>query len=184
MNNGFFGFPEVAYSKFIEVKTFDQTGIYNIPRNANVLLIYATSAGGGGGGGRSSTSDTNAGGGGGGGGGASTFFRYFVNEWVVGNGDPFKPYSNPQSLLITIGAGGSGGAGSTTAGATAQPGIDGGNTTLSIVGAAGHLVYLTGGLNGFAGTNSAGSGGGIQSGIHWGFYDYISGGRGNSGGTG
>lgn len=159
MNNGMFGLPGISDSRFIEAVQFDSTGVYVIPSKAKTLLIYATAAGGGGGGGRRGAISANAGGGGGGGGGAWTIYPLKLDEYNTVSGNANIGPNKFSSLLISIGAGGTSGAGSTTNGGTAGSGGIGGDTTISFVGASGNLIFLRGGAGGAGGTATAGAGG-------------------------
>lgn len=138
MNNGFFGFPGLYGTKYIETVQFDSSGIYPIPRHATSLLIFAISGGGGGAGGSYITSSNAHGGGGGAGGDFLTFIihpRMFENEF--GNQPNTSSTANYMnySLLIEIGAGGTGGSGSGVGGASGTGGSLGGETYISFLSA-------------------------------------------------
>jgi len=100
MNTGFFSFPASSDPTLIDIKEFDVSGVYVIPRNAKLIKILAVGSGGGGGGGGRTASGAAAGGGGGGGGGL--LMHDFRADDLGGAG---------TSLQIVIGAAGTGGAG-------------------------------------------------------------------------
>lgn len=134
MNQGFFGFPLSTNVRFLEKTTFDQSGIYEIPKNASTLLIYATGAGAGAAGGTSRSTGGYQGGSGGAA-GAQGFITLFVDQFKyffdiesnINSNQNFLPYK----LVITIGAGGSGGNGGTLGG-TGSNGSSGGDTVVSL----------------------------------------------------
>lgn len=134
MNQGFFGFPLSTNVRFLEKTTFDQSGIYEIPKNASTLLIYATGAGAGAAGGTSRSTGGYQGGSGGAA-GAQGFITLFVDQFKyffdiesnINSNQNFLPYK----LVITIGAGGSGGNGG-TGGGTGSNGSSGGDTVVSL----------------------------------------------------
>lgn len=184
MNNGFFSFPGIVDTRFIEAVQFDTTGIYYIPAKARTLLIYAIGGGGGGGGGFRGASLGNASGGGGGSGGSWTLYRLFLDEFINFSGNNASSAYSFSALQIAIGAGGGGGNGSASDGGAATAGSTGGTTTVSFLSSRGNIVFVIGGLGGGAGTATAPAGGAARIAATWG-YNTVSamGGVGGSGST-
>lgn len=105
----------------VTITDFAASGTYSIPAGATFMQIIAIGGGGGGGGGHWTSSTTaNRWGGGGGGGAATSVYTYRLSDiGAAGTG-----------LTITVGAGGTSGAGGLTNNATAGFGGNGGNSTV------------------------------------------------------
>ncbi len=126
----------------------ETTQTVSAPPWCRYVSFWACGAGGGGGGGRLGLT-TNAAGGGGGGGGAAHYKRR-IPMWV------YAAYSAAQ-FQVTIGAGGTGGAGATVDATNGSNGTAGGSTTVRI-------AYISSGdgasfIQNVPGGGSAGGGG-------------------------
>jgi hypothetical protein len=113
------------------------SGAWNVPANAKFLRITAAGGGGGSGGGASNAGGTSHAGGGAGGGAAAVIARLF----------------SPESLNITIGAGGSAGVGGASNGSNGTAGGAGGSTT--VLSAVTGTTFTCAGGNGGAGATAA-----------------------------
>lgn len=129
----------LGVSKVADVQIITSSQNWNKPANAKIVNIQILGAGGGGGGGRKDTAATVArfGGGGGGGGG---FINITMPAAVLGS-----------SEVVTIGAGGTGGAGSSVTG-NGTTGNNGNTTSFG-------TLILPGGIGGGGGTNTTGTAG-------------------------
>lgn len=188
MNNGFFGFPTSLNVKFVETVTFDSSGVYKIPKNVNVLWIYAIAGGAGGSSGARGAVSASASGGGGGGGGGHAIFPFFVDSFrgypgTEPNFDANSAYSD-DNLVITIGAGGDGGTAGGTDGSGCVTGSIGGETIISFMSPniSTQLVRLPGGA--LASASGGTAGGAQQIPLLAGMVLTAAGGRGGTGAVG
>jgi hypothetical protein len=174
MNNGFFGFPSATSSTFLDIKEFDTSGYYSVPKNANSLLIFAVGGGGGGGSGRRGATSANAGGGGGGGGGSLIYLRYILDDVII-----------PGSQLnIVIGAGGSGGQLVIADNTNGNTGVAGGDTYIQVNNKAGYLLYAIGGNLGTAGGATGGAASSARGSVYFNKYGILHGAGGGAGNIG
>ena len=196
MNNGIFGFPSPIglSNNIIDIKDFESSGTYEVPRNAKRIYIYLVGAGAGGGGGARQT--PTAGGGSGGMGSKQIYYMWAVEELGFnidagtrgGLGSPTSAY---QRLIITIGAGGNGGSGATTNSNNGSAGSPGGSSGVTISGTpiadAGILWAEGAAINGGTPSSGGTTGGGAASSTGLthilGFYSNSFLGQGTGGGT-
>lgn len=147
MPTGVVNFPlGGAGDQSVDVQKFTAGGTWTKPAGAKLVRVIATGAGGGGGGGPKVATSTACSGGGGGGGA----------DRILGT---FDASALTSTVPVTIGAGGTAGAGASSTGAGTDGGA-GGNTTFG--------SYLTayGGGGGSGGSAGAGSGGGGGGGVY------------------
>lgn len=150
MNLGFYGFPN-STPDIIDIKEFDVSGSYTIPKGARFMAVLLIGGGGGGGGGRRSSAGTAAFGGGGGGGGGKVYGIVELPLWELTAG---------TSILVSLGAGGTAGAAAASDSTNGGAGGAGGATSLRINYVTNYTWAIAGGGNGGAGgTTSAGSAG-------------------------
>lgn len=125
------------------VAVYSTPGTYTVARPSSSMTVFlCVGAGGGGGSGHAHASGTRGGGGGGGGGGVS------IAE--------YRTSDLPITFSVTVGQGGTGGAG-VVANNNGNPGAAGTASTVTSSGT--NYAFASGGTAGGAGTNSAGSGG-------------------------
>ena len=172
MNNGLFGFPSGVGLTPLSVSEFDASGSYIIPSRATSIAILAVGGGGGGGGGGRRASGTASFGGGGGGGGSIVYQEFRLESLDL------KPGT---TLLITIGAGGTAGAGAITDTTSGFPAGFGTNTTIGVTGKPGLLIVASGGNPGSGGSNISGTAGSASNRMIFGLT--VSAGGGGGGGT-
>lgn len=130
-------------SSTVQVDKYFTSGTWTKPRGARTVAIYAISGGGGGGSGRRSNVAESRFGGGGGGGGAYSFITL-----------PADVLSATE--IVTVGAGGIGGAAQTVNGTNGFDGTGGGASTF---GPFDKWCKATGGSTGSGGGTTAGGGG-------------------------
>lgn len=127
------------------------------PAGAMIVEVYLCAGGGGGGSGRKATGGGASGGGGGGGAGQ--------------NQDSYLADDLTDTVTVTVGAGGTGGAAQTVAGTNGNAGVNGGDTSF------GEYIAAEGGNAGLAGTATGGTAGAAGDGDP----DGVAGGAGNDG---
>jgi hypothetical protein len=121
----------------VDVQTFSASGTWTKPSGATLVLVRVWGAGGGGGSGQLAAASTAKAGGAAGAGGA--FFEKV-----------FSASELPSTVSVTIGAGGTGGAGRTNTAAAGNNGAAGGQSSF------GDLVTAGGGNGGNGGTTAGG----------------------------
>jgi len=147
MNFGFYGFPN-STPDIIDIKEFDVSGSYTIPKGARFMAVLLIGGGGGGGGGRKSASGTNAYGGGGGGGGGKVYGIVELPLWELTAG---------TSILVSLGAGGTAGTGAATNDTNGGAGGAGGFSSLRINYVTNYTWAIApGGSGGSGGTTTTG----------------------------
>lgn len=121
MNEGLYGFPPSNGLGILDIKEFDASGTYTIPKKAKTLQIILVGGGAGGGSGRVQAAGGAASGGLGGGGGAINYQELNVAD-----------FPTTTVLNITIGGGGGGAPGIATANTSGLLGSNGGNSFITI----------------------------------------------------